>query len=589
YKYLDPSRQEIRLLILAPGTADEPVRGTLRHVGLLEDPYPAYETVSYVWGDPTNRRAILLDGQERMVPASSKEVLRRMRYPDRERVLWIDAICINQEHPEERGRQVAMMRLIYSSAVTNLIWLGEDEGTTGTAVESIQAIYDEVRTETNNFSDFTFTICDRQGRRQFSDTGLTTTAYDPSALLTYFSSSWFTRVWVVQEAALAPKSIFYRGDHATPLEDVLRVASWLFYKQRFLPWTTNHTGLNNAAILSNSADDECGIDNVRNRLLPDMRIFILGFLDSLQDFGAYELKDHVYGLLGLFQKFARTKDLPPGLTPDYVCSLGTTLARASRFATEERGDLEMLRFVSHLPSDGQGEGEAHIPSWVPYWHRRTDVPGEPAGLEILSHKQFFKADEGRGMQLSAEDPERPTVLSLRGFQFQTVKSVAPVVMGKSWESVKEMKELMTVLDGFFDENMVVGDGQNEDEIRGATLTFELDWSSWSRLSRPDAAVRYRAFASYLAETADERLPEPGEGANEAVADFQSAMRNAVRNRRVFVTAEGKAGVGPQMMREGDAVVVLFGCRWPVVLREVEGGWEMVGLGYVFGEMDGEAV
>ena len=36
--------------------------------------------------------------------------MRWLRYVDRERVFWIDAICIDQENIEERGRQVGYMR-----------------------------------------------------------------------------------------------------------------------------------------------------------------------------------------------------------------------------------------------------------------------------------------------------------------------------------------------------------------------------------------------------------------------------------------------------------------------------------------------
>ena len=50
-----------------------------------------------------------------------------MRLPHKSRVVWIDAICINQTDIEERSQQVEMMGLIYSKAVRNLIWLGEED------------------------------------------------------------------------------------------------------------------------------------------------------------------------------------------------------------------------------------------------------------------------------------------------------------------------------------------------------------------------------------------------------------------------------------------------------------------------------
>ncbi|KAF8853878.1 HET-domain-containing protein, partial [Acephala macrosclerotiorum] len=40
------------------------------------------------------------------------------------RVLWIDAICINQESDVERNHQVAQMGRIYSTTETVVVWLG---------------------------------------------------------------------------------------------------------------------------------------------------------------------------------------------------------------------------------------------------------------------------------------------------------------------------------------------------------------------------------------------------------------------------------------------------------------------------------
>jgi hypothetical protein len=48
-----------------------------------------------------------------------------LRKTDSTWVLWIDAICINQEDDKERGHQVAIMRDVYSRAIEVLIWLGE--------------------------------------------------------------------------------------------------------------------------------------------------------------------------------------------------------------------------------------------------------------------------------------------------------------------------------------------------------------------------------------------------------------------------------------------------------------------------------
>ncbi|QIW99707.1 hypothetical protein AMS68_005225 [Peltaster fructicola] len=131
--YRPLKENEIRLMILHPGSdiTCDPV-----HVSLTA--LPSYETISYVWGKDTERGTILLDNEHADVPASTRRALKRMQV-DEDRILWIDAVCINQNDDEERSRQVALMATIYSSGTKNLVWLGEDDGHSAeAAVASMQ-------------------------------------------------------------------------------------------------------------------------------------------------------------------------------------------------------------------------------------------------------------------------------------------------------------------------------------------------------------------------------------------------------------------------------------------------------------------
>jgi hypothetical protein len=47
-----------------------------------------------------------------------------VREKDKNRTLWVDAICINQQDIRERGCQVEMMGDVYSKAARVLVWLG---------------------------------------------------------------------------------------------------------------------------------------------------------------------------------------------------------------------------------------------------------------------------------------------------------------------------------------------------------------------------------------------------------------------------------------------------------------------------------
>ncbi|KAI1140029.1 heterokaryon incompatibility protein-domain-containing protein [Hypoxylon sp. FL0543] len=127
-----------------------------------------------------------------------------MRKAHKTRRLWIDVICINQEDVNERGQQVSMMSEIYKSSRLNLIYLGEEDGSSKAAFESIKLSTRETERELVGFSDF----------------------QDKMRLRALFERPWFN--WVVQEAGLAPASMcFCGGKLSIDLMGLLRVGHWL--------------------------------------------------------------------------------------------------------------------------------------------------------------------------------------------------------------------------------------------------------------------------------------------------------------------------------------------------------------------------
>lgn len=68
---------------------------------------------------------MLLSGHEFSIYQSVDAALRRLRRDSGVRVLWIDAICINQEDNDEKGVQVPLMRQIYQQASQVCVYLGE--------------------------------------------------------------------------------------------------------------------------------------------------------------------------------------------------------------------------------------------------------------------------------------------------------------------------------------------------------------------------------------------------------------------------------------------------------------------------------
>src|SRR5687768_9455999 len=101
---LNLAKNDIRVLTLHPGTWKDPIRCSL-HTVRLED-NPRYEALSYAWGDADDCRPVMVDARVVQVTANLETALRRLRHPDRDRALWVDALCINQQDNDEKSHQV---------------------------------------------------------------------------------------------------------------------------------------------------------------------------------------------------------------------------------------------------------------------------------------------------------------------------------------------------------------------------------------------------------------------------------------------------------------------------------------------------
>jgi hypothetical protein len=125
YTSLDPNFSQIRLLHIQPAALlEDDVECRMSTVS-LDDLTVEYEALSYVWGDRDKDQTIQLEGAPWTVTANLCQALRNIRLADRARVMWVDAICIDQSDLDERGSQVAFMGAIYRQALMVIIWLGE--------------------------------------------------------------------------------------------------------------------------------------------------------------------------------------------------------------------------------------------------------------------------------------------------------------------------------------------------------------------------------------------------------------------------------------------------------------------------------
>jgi hypothetical protein len=110
YSYLPLKEGEIRLLELFPSNdIADPILCHLHHIPI--DDLPAYNALSYAWGtDSTSRLPIFIDGKSLMAMPNLEAFLRQHRKDEAgstNSILWIDAICINQDDLAERRQKLA--------------------------------------------------------------------------------------------------------------------------------------------------------------------------------------------------------------------------------------------------------------------------------------------------------------------------------------------------------------------------------------------------------------------------------------------------------------------------------------------------
>lgn len=230
------SGDEIRLLKVLPGHGDQPIRAKLRYRHLSEDRrwhrrlfnQPPYEALSYTWGNPfdddyaaepwrmyeglSDRLAIDLDGFPFTVTIGLFLALQKIRKHHGNVLLWVDAICIDQAHNEEKSWQIQKMRDIYQSASRVLVWLGPSNGTSDIAMDTLAGGYRYMK-RTGQASTDQLIATSLEKLFGLEDGPDELNPHSPiDAISDLFHRAYWGRAWCWQEFAVATKMTIICGD-----------------------------------------------------------------------------------------------------------------------------------------------------------------------------------------------------------------------------------------------------------------------------------------------------------------------------------------------------------------------------------------
>ncbi|KAK1675797.1 heterokaryon incompatibility protein-domain-containing protein [Colletotrichum godetiae] len=185
----------------------------------------AYEALP----DPRKYRTLL-----KLLPAcnTEPEKLRAELRRQEARILWIDAICINQTDDVEKGHQVASMDLVYRSQ-SLVIWLREWSENSDIALDLLQSFRDcfvanghEEFAWYSPLSDQVAKAGERFGESQTDETW--------AAFVDLINRPWFSRRWAVQEVVLSSQKHAHLGNRIFRLGYLVWLCGFLKLKSYHL-------------------------------------------------------------------------------------------------------------------------------------------------------------------------------------------------------------------------------------------------------------------------------------------------------------------------------------------------------------------
>lgn len=622
--------RQIRLLYLHPGHDAQPLIADLVHAP-LDERVAQFESISYVWGGGHKTHVLLITDpsgvtRKLLIGSSLHAALQRIRLPSTARVLWADAVCINQADNLEKAAQVDMMGDVYAMAARTLAYLGP----AADGSDAVLGLLQQIARASPALSQFNLRTVDQRVLGQVA--GLPPDddfAWD--ALRKFWARPWFRRVWVAQEFVRAPDVRILCGGWeaswallfaATRNADLsIRVVpternapgmahflagenSMHFMNElrsRWLSRTVERLGLAPSRVLNMDPTTlefhEQHSFNVARACNPALRLdgdsnpdflHLLSMADSAE---ATRARDHLFALRGLAPD-ARNDLL---FRPDYVAPFEEVVRRYGE-AFVRRGQGMELLYQARL-----GIQSCRFPSWIPDWTTKYSLlnPDDVTGYTSLgrSSQGIFSAAGGTASNITLDPNDRSAILTRGRFAGELI---------------------------FVDSNHI-----KEGWIHGFLLHLVNACSMASRLAKSLSSDSYPLTKEPIAvamsktlianQTADHRTPPPDftRGFLALVHDMPELFKQIwpLGEQELKAALVGKLTfelydqiyecfkhfrlaatrfcfcLVPHAAKVGDAVHVLHGGVVPFVLTQGKGGrgYRLVGECYVHGMMNGEAM
>lgn len=518
-----------------------------------------YEALSYVWGSQADPSHVVVGEEGRIIPITRNldVAMRHLRYPDRPRVIWVDALCIDQTSLNDKSRQVGQMSHIYWSTPRVVVWLGPEADDSDHAIHILESIGQKIQVNWYllEYSCVAEEDEDVWGKWRSYDQ-LPLDERDWAAIRSLMKRPWFERIWVRQEVFKAGgEAAVHCGRSCSSLE-MLRKS--LFRVSYETPWIE--------AILATIVLVPVGYE------LIDLRSRIRGAKCT-------DPKDYIYGQLGMaFEK----KGL--AITPDYSNSLAEICQEVMLRYIDVYGTLALLdacgNDLAHYEQSYSSEN-TKLPSWVPNW---TCGACLPSYLRLPRRVYFTARAEYLG---------------------DGILRVAGLMKG----GIKDIIELDTTTQLGFRASLrgIVPKDATESQYPGGESLWNAYRIALCGNCFRDRTVPTDTSQSYLLDNGQshaalegilygEEPPQSLERSpvwpvNSLEYSFYDTVWICQVTHRFFMTEDGLMGWAPKQARQGDHIGIMLGSETPTVIRPVSSPetqrYEVVGPCYLQGFMFGE--
>ncbi|RDW91856.1 hypothetical protein BP5796_01250 [Coleophoma crateriformis] len=612
---LDDPTQQIRLVSLdCTASDDEPISCSIHHIDTNAE--VSYAALSYAWGEPAPTSSIWLDGQPYRVTRSVRAALEVLRRQGREwdyttRLLWIDAICIDQSTYHERTQQVQIMSTIYQRAHHVFVWLGQyyerDDNLElqrniwgfSRVVPGTPAIMQAIFQLLN---DLNVTCSSMFGIDQyFQSPRKPTLDYQCWAYLSIlFRRPWFERLWVIQELAMARKTVVYCGDCMVEwrvLEHAARAISAHIAAKDISP-------IGQLPFIYNIYHQNVTIPSLQGVDRTNM----LALIYRTRRSKAREPLDRLFAVKGLLQN--AEIDIPNPDTDTLIDYSSPPEAAYREWAFKRMHRTKSLDVLT-LCTDRYRQQDAKNNGWRSWVPDLRDLTGIDESLFFLGNR--INSDPRNTLYAAARATEcvprligqtvlTPSRLSIQGISIGRIVKLAPPSrqLGPS-----VTKEQLTIAMAAWEELVLDHFGwPSEGEPSNSLLSAFVDTIFRGHVAYGEDGNFASFFHRYkvwrgIATISPSFNPRSYEEdrAKDYLGLFETVLALMIGNTNLFITSDNSIGVISSHCHAavGDEIFVFLGANAPYVVRETPKLLDqctlhqLLGPCYVNGYMQGRAI